>query len=130
MLLKFLLLFTLVPILEVFILIQVSGQIGAVPTILIVALTGFIGVFLAKAQGFYTIYRFRNSLERGGFPTQEIFDGACILVGSAFLLTPGLITDILGFSLLLPQTRSYIKKYIQKIIEKMIIKGDLRIRRQ
>lgn len=127
---KLLLLFTLVPLLELFVLIEVGKRIGAAPTIFIVAVTGFTGVFLARAQGFYTLFRFRNALERGSFPTQEIFDGACILVGAAFLLTPGLLTDALGFSLLIPQTRFYIKKYLQKIIEKMIIKGEIRIRRQ
>ena len=127
---KLLLLFTLGPLLELFLLIEVGKRIGAAPTIFIVGITGFLGVFLARAQGFYTIYRFRNSMERGAFPTQEIFDGACILVGAAFLLTPGLLTDALGFSLLIPQTRFYIKKFTQKIIEKMILRGDIRIRRQ
>lgn len=127
---KLLLLFTFVPLIEVFILIEVGKRIGAVPTIFIVGVTGFLGVFLARAQGFYTIYRFRNAMERGAFPTQEIFDGACILVGAAFLLTPGLLTDIFGFSLLIPQTRIYLKKFVQKIIDKMISKGEIRIRRQ
>lgn len=127
--LKFLLLFTLTPLLEVFLLIEIGKRIGVIPTIIIVGATGFFGVLLARMQGFYTIYRFRAELEEGVFPAEEMFDGACVLVGAAFLLTPGLITDILGFSLLIPQTRYYIKKLVRDKVYKMMQEGDIRIRR-
>ncbi len=124
---KFLLLFTIIPLLELFLLIEVGRVIGTVPTIFIVGGTGFFGVLLARMQGMYTIYRFRSELSRGVLPAEEMFNGACVLVGSAFLLTPGLITDVLGFALLIPHTRFFIKKFAQKKINKMIANGDIRI---
>lgn len=126
---KYLLLFTVTPLLELFLLIEIGKRIGAVPTILIVGATGFLGVLLARMQGFYTLYRFRKELGEGVFPAEEIFDGACVLVGAAFLLTPGLITDILGFSLLIPQSRFYIKKLLKDKVYKMMQDGNIRIRR-
>ncbi|PKM79924.1 MAG: membrane protein FxsA, partial [Firmicutes bacterium HGW-Firmicutes-13] len=104
--------------------------IGTVPTIFIVGATGLFGVIMARLQGFYTIYRFKSELNRGVLPAEEIFDGACVLVGAAFLLTPGLITDFLGFALLIPQTRFYIKRAVRGKINRMILDGNLRIWRR
>jgi len=111
---KFLLIFTLVPLIEIFVLIELGGIIGSWPTIILIASTGFMGVFLAKYQGIAVLYKMQMKLQAGELPAEQMFDGACILVGGALLLTPGLITDVLGFSLLLPFTRIFYKVAAQK----------------
>ncbi len=124
---KFLLLFTLVPLVEIWVLIEVGTIIGSVPTILLIASTGFVGVFLAKYQGIAVLYKIQMDLQAGIVPAEQLFDGACILVGGALLLTPGLITDFLGFSLLLPFTRFIYKAAAQKYFSGQVEQGNFRV---
>ncbi|MFO7951413.1 MAG: FxsA family protein [Bacillota bacterium] len=124
---KFLLLFTLVPLIEVWILIEVGSIIGTAPTILLIASTGFIGVFLAKYQGITVLYKMQMDLQAGIVPAEQLFDGGCILVGGALLLTPGLITDALGFSLLLPFTRIFYKAAAQKYFSRQVEEGNFQV---
>lgn len=93
------------PILEIAVLLKVGGLIGLVPTLALVVLTAVIGTLMLRAQGLSTFNRARASLDRGEPPVREVFDGACLLVGGALLLTPGFVTDTLGFLLLLPPVR-------------------------
>ena len=99
------LLFILVPLAELAILIKVGEIIGIGATILLVISTAVIGVSLLKRQGLAALSRARASIDQGEFPVESVVDGACLLVAGAFLLTPGLITDALGFSLLVPPVR-------------------------
>ncbi len=112
--LKYFALFTLVPVGELWLLIEVGKIIGTWPTILIVASTGFFGVILAKSQGLSVIHRLSSDMAMVDHPGEQLLDGACILVGGAFLLTPGLVTDVLGFSLLIPITRMVVKKILRR----------------
>lgn len=123
--LKLLLLFTLVPLLEIWILIELGAIIGSWTTILLIASTGFIGVFLARSQGFAVLYRMRRDMESGLVPADQLFDGACILIGGALLLTPGLLTDLLGFSLLIPQTRGFFKSAAYRYLNRRQSEGKL-----
>ncbi len=125
--LKFLLLFTIVPLVEIWLLIEVGAIIGSVPTILLIASTGFVGVFLAKYQGLAVFSKMQRDLETGIMPGDPMFDGACILVGGALLLTPGLITDLLGFSLLLPFTRILYKTAAQKYFNRRMENGNFQV---
>ncbi|MDO9535851.1 MAG: FxsA family protein, partial [Bacillota bacterium] len=118
MLLKLLLMFTVIPLVELWLLIEVGRIIGSFITIILVASTGFFGVLLARSQGLQIFYRMQEEMRGGFVPTDEILDGVCILVGGAVLLTPGLITDLVGFLLLIPVSRELIKKTGKKIIEK------------
>ncbi|MGM0420419.1 MAG: FxsA family protein [Bacillota bacterium] len=122
MFIRLLLLFTLVPMIELALLIQVGGVIGIIPTLILVAATGVIGVSLAKMQGFLVVNKLRSNLNQGKLPADEIIQGVMILVGGAMLLTPGLLTDVAGFLFILPGSRPFIanllKKYLQKYIEK------------
>lgn len=127
MLIRLLLLFTCVPLLELIVLIQLGRRIGLWPTVFIVVITGFVGVFLARAQGFAILFRIREDLEEGRIPADELINGLCVLIGGAMLLTPGLITDAMGFSLILPITRKAIKGFIRIYIRKMIEKGNIKI---
>jgi len=100
-----LLLFLLVPLIEIYVMIQVGGIIGALPTVLLVVLTAVAGATLARFQGMATLQRLQATLARGEAPAIEMFEGVLLLVGALLLLTPGFITDLLGFACLIPITR-------------------------
>lgn len=102
----------IIPFAEIYLLIQVGGIIGAFPTILLVVFTAVLGVGLLKQQGFATFQRFQESLAQGVIPAYEMIEGPIILVGGALLLTPGFITDIIGFACLIPQSRRKIAQYV------------------
>ena len=110
---KLALVFILLPLGELTILVYLGLEIGALYTILIVIGTGLLGAFLARNQGLATLSRIRSSLEQGMVPSTELFNGALILVGGLLLLTPGLITDFVGFMLLIPPTRYVIGKWLR-----------------
>ena len=119
------LLFTLVPLIELALLIWVGQHIGALNTISIVILTGISGALLAKSQGFITLRRIEEDVNKGIMPTDKIFDGVMILCGGILLLTPGLITDFTGFIMLVPLTRRLIKAWLKKKIQRMIDGGKI-----
>jgi UPF0716 protein FxsA len=100
-----LLLFFTVPLVEIYVLIEVGGVIGAWPTIALVVLTAVIGAALIRAQGLATISRVQQELERGELPAVSIIEGALLLVAGALLLTPGFVTDTIGFLILVPPLR-------------------------
>ena len=102
----------IIPFAEIYLLIQVGGIIGAFPTILLVVFTAMLGAWLLKQQGFVTFRRFQESLAQGVIPAYEMVEGPIILVGGALLLTPGFITDLIGFACLIPQSRRKIAKYV------------------
>ena len=103
---KFLfLLFLLVPLAEIYLLIQVGSVIGAWPTIALVVGTALLGAALVRSQGFSTIARVRAQLDRNELPALEIFEGLFLLVAGALLLTPGFFTDAIGFACLTPPLR-------------------------
>ncbi len=120
-----LLLFMLIPIVEMWILIEVGGWIGALPTIGLVVLTATIGLSLLKQQGLSTLMRARRKIDEGAIPASELVSGVMIAVGGALLLTPGFVTDALGFALLIPQTRKWLLfKLIDRYRDKIVIEGE------
>jgi len=120
-----LLLFMLIPIVEMWILIEVGGWIGALPTIGLVVLTATIGLSLLKQQGLSTLMRARRKMDEGAVPASELVSGVMIAVGGALLLTPGFVTDALGFALLIPQTRQWLLfKLIDRYRDKIVIEGE------
>ena len=129
MFIKLLILFTFVPILEIYVLIEAGRQIGAIATISLVILTGIAGAFLARSQGFQLLTRIQSDLQAGRVPAEEMFDGAMILAGGMVLLTPGFCTDLIGFILLTPASRNYIKKWLRHWLEKKIARGEIQFRR-
>lgn len=100
-----LLLFFTIPLLEIFVLLQVGSAIGVLPTIAMVVLTAVIGAGLIRAQGIATLGRVRLELERGELPAVGIIEAAMLLVAGALLLTPGFVTDAIGFLILVPPLR-------------------------
>ncbi|MDH3715523.1 MAG: FxsA family protein [Gammaproteobacteria bacterium] len=100
-----LILFIGVPLAEIYLLITVGGWIGAGWTVFLVLLTAVIGTFLLRQQGLSTLFRARQTMDSGGVPALELLEGLVLAVGGALLLTPGFITDAVGFACLLPLTR-------------------------
>ncbi len=123
MFLYLLLLFTIIPILELAVLLYVGRAIGIWPTITAVLLTGVAGAALAKHQGFYVLQEIKRDTSRGILPADRLMDGALVLAGGLMLLTPGFITDFAGFLFLIPFTRSFIKNIIKR---KMKFRGKYR----
>ena len=103
-------LFIVIPLVELFVILQVGGWIGVLPTIGLVLLTGVLGAALASSQGRAVWARFNAALAEGRMPGREIFDGAMVIFGGALLLTPGFITDIVGILLLIPATRALFRR--------------------
>jgi UPF0716 protein FxsA len=100
------------PVLDIATLIEVGRRMGAWPTVAMVVLSAVAGVVLVRAQGFAILTQARKTLNEGGFPAREAFDGACTLVGGALLILPGFASDILGLILLLPPFRLLLRRLI------------------
>ncbi|MCX2778975.1 FxsA family protein [Microbulbifer thermotolerans] len=100
-----LLLFIAMPILEMWLLITVGSEIGALPTIGLVLFTAVLGMALLRRQGLSTVMRARQKAEAGELPAREMVEGIFLAVGGVLLLTPGFITDLLGFACLVPGLR-------------------------
>ena len=113
-------LFLLLPIAELYVIIQVGQAIGLVPTLAILILDGFVGAALARSQGRAAWERFNRALAEGRVPARETADGAMIILGGALLLTPGFITDVVGFCLLLPPTRALMRAGISRLARRRV----------
>ena len=111
---RLLILFTLVPILELTLLVWLGQRIGFWPTVGLIAATALLGSFLAHREGLAALERFRSRLASGGLPGTELTDGLIILVAGALLLTPGVLTDVVGFLGLFPPTRALVRRAIAK----------------
>jgi len=124
MFLRLLLLFTLVPLLELFLLVKLGTVIGIGATVLIVVCTGVLGAWLARWQGLGVLRRVTEDLNQGRLPAEALIDGLLILIAGAVLLTPGLITDTLGFLLLVPRGRAVVRRLIAARLEKRSVDGN------
>ncbi len=122
------LLFVIVPLVELALLIQMGQWVGFWPTIALVVFTGLTGAWLARMEGLRTMWKLRADLANGRVPGQAIMDGMAVLAGGALLLTPGILTDVVGFSLLFPGTRRAIQKRIMARLERRIQEGALQVR--
>ena len=119
------LLFTLVPVLELALLIKVGQHIGLGNTMFIVIFTGVAGAYLARSQGIITLMKIQQDVNNGIMPADKVFDGVMILCGGILLLTPGLVTDAIGFLALAPISRNLLKVWIKRKIENLISKGEI-----
>ncbi|MCF8093145.1 MAG: FxsA family protein [Desulfotignum sp.] len=129
MLFKLFLCFTLIPVVELYLLIKVGTIIGGFNTILLVILTGFAGAWLARMEGMHTMLKVRMNLQQGIMPAEELMDGLIILIAGLVLVTPGLITDALGLMMLWPVTRNRFKRFLRKKFDEMHAKGSIDITR-
>jgi UPF0716 protein FxsA len=117
------LLFILVPAIELILLINIGGMIGVLPTLAIIVITGALGASLARWQGLSVLREVQSKLARGGLPAGALVDGVIILIAAALLLTPGFLTDLVGFSCLVPGIRSVLKAAAWKRLEKSVREG-------
>ncbi len=117
------LLFTVVPVIELALLIKVGQYIGAAYTLGIVVITGIVGAYLAKLQGLLTLRRIQDDINQGIMPADRLFDGVLILCSGILLLTPGFITDLIGLMGLIPLTRRFFKRWLSRKIRNMISQG-------
>jgi len=106
------LLFTLVPLVELALLIWIGGQTSIGFTIALVLTTGIVGAALARWQGWRTMARIQDELHAGRMPADALVDGLLILVAGLLLVTPGVLTDAVGFSLLIPPLRTLVKRSV------------------
>lgn len=96
------------PLLELYVIIRVGGEVGALSTVLLVVFTAVVGVALVRLQGFSTLMRVRSAMDRGEVPAVEMVEGAALLVAGFLLLFPGFISDTLGFLCLIPPLRRWV----------------------
>jgi UPF0716 protein FxsA len=114
------LLFLVLPVAEIYVIIQVGQAIGILPTLALLILDGFVGAALARSQGQAAWERFNRALADGRVPAHETFDGAMIILGGALLLTPGFITDVVGFCLLIPPTRALVRGLVARLARRRV----------
>jgi UPF0716 protein FxsA len=117
MLWKLFLAFTLIPVSEIYILITIGGQIGILPSIALVILTGIVGASLARSQGLQTLGRIQDSFQQGLVPGEELLNALLIAIAGVVLLTPGFLTDAAGLFLLIPATRTLCREWLKRRIE-------------
>ncbi|MDY6862615.1 MAG: FxsA family protein [Thermodesulfobacteriota bacterium] len=125
MFLKLFLLFTLVPFLELALLLKIGTKIGVLNTLMLIILTGILGAYLTRRAGFSVVFRIKSDLDQGKIPSEGIFHGVLVLIGGVLLITPGFTTDAVGFLLLMPGFRDLIKKELEKRVKRYI--ADKRI---
>lgn len=119
-----LLAFILVPLAEIAVFIQVGERIGLWPTLATVILTALVGTALLRHQGLATLQRVQNEIERGGLPVGAVFDGACLLLAGALLLTPGFLTDAAGLLLFVPPFRALLGRALWTYLQR---RGDVHV---
>ena len=120
-----LLIILLVPLIEIYLFIQIGGQIGAFNTILIILLTAVVGIYFVRLQGISTLRSGVYELYKNQLPIYEMMSGAALAVAALLLIIPGFATDIIGFLLIIPITRNIIFKFVGKKYTKEKIKDDL-----
>ncbi len=124
MLLKLILLLTLVPLVELFILVKLAEATSFLLTVGIVLGTGVLGAALARLEGLRVLANMQGQLDRGELPADGILDGVLILLAAALLVTPGLITDACGFLLLAPPTRHLVRGWLKRWVTRRISTGQ------
>jgi UPF0716 protein FxsA len=122
-LLALIVVFIVVPLAELYVIIQVGQAIGALPTIAILLLDSVLGSMLLRAQGRAVWRRFNEALAAGRMPHREVVDGVLVIFGGAFLITPGFITDVVGVVLLLPPTRALVRARLARRLSRRVSVG-------
>jgi UPF0716 protein FxsA len=109
------LIFIVVPVAEIYVIVKVGEAIGVLPTIALLVLDSFLGAALLRSQGRAAWARFNEALARGKIPAREVLDGAMVILGGAFLITPGFITDVIGALLLIPPSRAIFRGIVARL---------------
>lgn len=121
MLFTLFMLFVILPLIEISILIKIGSIMGLFNTVMLILLTAMVGSFMVKMEGLNILYRFQENANRGIFPSEELFDGILVLIAGVLLITPGVVTDFIGFLFVFPASRSVIKKLIKRYLKDHMI---------
>jgi UPF0716 protein FxsA len=124
---KLILLFTVVPLLELYLLLFIGSVIGFWPTVAIVLVTGVLGAWLAKSEGLRVLRKWQAAIAEGRVPEEGVLGGLLVLVGGVLLVTPGVLTDVAGLLLLFPPTRRLVAAQLKKSVEKKIRSGAIHV---
>jgi UPF0716 protein FxsA len=117
------LIFIVVPLAELYVIIQVGQAIGLIPTLVLLLLDALLGAMLLRHQGRAAWIQFNRALAENRLPHKEVYDGILVILGGALLLTPGFITDIFGLVLLLPPTRAIVRAITSRIVRRRVAMG-------
>ena len=124
---RLLILFITVPLIELYLLVSMGRIVGPMPTIGLVILTGFWGAHLARSQGHSILARMQKEIQAGRVPAGELIEGVLVLIGGIVLLTPGLLTDLAGFALMMPGIRRHVRNRLR---ERFAAKAKMHFRTQ
>ena len=124
---RLLLLFIVVPVVELVLLIEIGQRIGTLTTVWLIMGTGLVGASLARQQGINTLGRLRKDLDGGRLPAEAIVDGVLILVAAALLITPGVLTDLFGFLCLIPACRRLLTRTLKRRFERAVRQGTVTV---
>ncbi len=108
------LLFVAVPVVELYVIVQVGQAIGVLDTLAVMILVSLVGAWLARHEGFMVLRRIQDSVAAGRIPADEMIDGALVLAGGLLLLTPGFVSDGVGMMLLFPASRALVRAYVRR----------------
>ncbi|HXG53148.1 MAG TPA: FxsA family protein [candidate division Zixibacteria bacterium] len=120
-------LFSIVPVLELYVLIKIGGFLGALNTVILLVAAAFLGALLVRLEGARTFRRMMDSLSQGTVPAGELVDGLLIFAAGVLLITPGVFTDLLALVFLVPVTRAWVKRWLRRKLERMIASGRARL---
>jgi UPF0716 protein FxsA len=125
---KYLLLaFVVVPFIELYLLLAIGREVGFLPTLAMVLVTGMVGASLARREGARVMRSWRESMARGQVPEDGILSGALVLVGGALLVAPGVFTDVVGLLLLIPPTRRFVAVRLRRALERKVRDGSVHV---
>ena len=124
---RFFLLFTLVPLVELYILIKIGSYIGAFQNVALVVFTALFGVVIARIEGLRKLQQIKQSLSQGIVPAEEMVDGVLIFVAGILLIIPGVLTDLFALVLLIPYTRTLFKRWLRRRFDRMVAAGNVRL---
>lgn len=116
-------LFIVVPLAELYVIVQVAQAIEIIPTLLLLLLDSIVGTLLLRSQGRAAWQRFMAAAQAGRVPHREALDGALVIFGGALLLTPGFLTDVVGILLLLPPTRAVARRIVGRLLARRVVAG-------
>jgi UPF0716 protein FxsA len=121
------LLFTVVPLVEIYLLVTLGGLMGAGPTVALVAVTGMLGAWLARREGRKAIASYQAALSKGQMPEDGIVSGLLILAGGVMLITPGILTDVFGLAMMVPPVRRGVANLVKQRLQKRIEGGEIQV---
>jgi UPF0716 protein FxsA len=119
--------FTVIPLVELYLLLAMGRQFGFWPTLGSVVLTGLLGTVLARREGVRVLREWQRSLSQGRVPEEGILGGVLVLVGGVLLVAPGVLTDVTGLLLLFPPTRRWVAALVRRVLERRVASGRLRV---